>query len=83
MSQGTIHFPVGRETEEWTWRYGRRHTVVIRDPERRKHAVHAAEILGCTPTDVERARFKESRGSCEVTPAKVKEYIAANLRKKA
>jgi len=81
MSQGTIHFPGAGGAEAWTWRYGRRHTVVIRDPERHKHAVHSAQILGCTPTDVERARFKQSRGSCEVTPAKVKAYIAANLRK--
>jgi hypothetical protein len=83
MSQGTIHFPVGCGAEEWTWRYGRRHTVVIRDPARRKFAVAAARILGCTWEDIERARWKESRGSFEVTPAKVKAYIVENLRKKA
>jgi predicted RNA-binding Zn ribbon-like protein len=75
MSQGKIHFG----SEVWTWTAGKG-TVAIRDENRKKFAVPMTEITGCSWTEIERSRWKQTRW-CEVTPAKVRNYIERELRR--
>ncbi len=57
--------------KEYQWKVGRSH-VIIRHDDKKVAAPHFADLLGCTPSDTERAKWKET---LHITPADVAGYI--------